>query len=55
MILSYFTAPSADDCSLAFLAALKSDCVPRLFACCEVPPFEATPTETQSIDEEKAA
>jgi hypothetical protein len=44
MILSYFTARLADDCLFGSLTTLKSDCVPRLFACCEVPPFfGATP------------
>jgi hypothetical protein len=44
MILSYFTAPSADGCWFRSLATLKSDCVLRLFAYYEVPPFfGATP------------
>jgi hypothetical protein len=41
---------------LASLTTLKSDCVPRLFACCEVPPcFGATPMQAESIGAKKAA
>jgi hypothetical protein len=44
MILSYFTARLADDCLFGSLTTLKSDCVLRLFAYYEVPPFfGATP------------
>jgi hypothetical protein len=44
MVLSYFTARLADDCLFGSLATLKTDCVPRLFAYYEVPPFfGATP------------
>jgi hypothetical protein len=55
-ILSYFTAPLADDCLFGPLTTLKSDCVPHLFACCEAPPFfGATPMQAGSIGAKKAA
>jgi len=56
MILSYFTAQLADGCWFHFLLTLKSDCVPRPFACCEVPrPVEATLMQAKSIGAKKAA
>jgi hypothetical protein len=56
MILSNFTARLADDCLFGSLTTLKSDCVPRLFAYYEVPPFFGpTPMRAESIGAEKAA
>src|SRR5207244_11830120 len=55
MTLSCFTARLADDCWFRSLGILKSDCVPRLFVCCEATPvFPGTPTQAESIGGETA-